>query len=88
MADKTTLRNLQRRLERMELAHLRQHAAELHARLEDAEEQADWWHRHAMDLQAMLHDEHFSTHRSIGITQDGALLVVAHESKPSPQEQT
>ena len=87
MADKTTLRNLRRRLERMELAHLRQHAAELHARLEDAEEAADWWHRHAMDLQDMLNDENYATHRSIGLTQSGELLVVQIDHASTQQEQ-
>lgn len=79
----TCLRTLQRKLERMELEHLRQHALELHGRLERAEaeleratEIADFWQRHAHDLQLSLLDEDFATHRRIGINKGGELMVV------------
>lgn len=80
---KAGLRALQRKLERMELEHLRQHALELHGRLERAEveleratEIADFWQRHAHDLQLALLDEDFVTHRCVGINKGGELMVV------------
>lgn len=86
----TTNRNLQalkRKLESMELEHLRQHALELHEQLERAEaeaaqatESAEFWQRHAMQLQEALHDEEFATHRSVGITRSGELMVVKHDA--------
>lgn len=79
----STLRTLQRKLERMEIEHLRQHAAELHEKLERAEaeaaktiESAEFWQSHAMQLQEALYDGEFSTHRSVGITKAGELMVV------------
>jgi len=73
------LKALQRKLERMELEHLRQHAFELHQRVEELEaatESAEFWQRHAMDLQEALHDGEFATHRSVGLTKAGELMVV------------
>ena len=77
------LKALQRKLERMELEHLRQHAFELHQRVEELEaatESAEFWQRHAMDLQETLHDGEFATHRSIGINKSGELMVVKHDA--------
>lgn len=78
---------LKRKLESMELEHLRQHAAELHEKLERAEadaaqanECADFWQRYCMQLQEALHDGEFATHRSIGITKSGELMVVKHDA--------
>jgi len=75
--------NLQNRLERLELEHLRQHSAELHDKLEQAEERAlsaeesaDFWQSHAMNLQEALHDKNFATHRSVGLNKSGELMVV------------
>lgn len=80
---KNPLNALQRKLERMELEHLRQHALELHQRLEKLEpeldsaiESAEFWQRHAQDLQAALADDYQATHRCVGITRDGELLVL------------
>lgn len=89
----TTNRNLQalkRKLERMELEHLRQHALELHERLEQAEarafraeseaadawESADFWQRDAMNMQEALLDPEYANARQIGVTKSGELLVV------------
>ncbi|MDO8293037.1 MAG: hypothetical protein Q7T29_09280 [Gallionella sp.] len=82
----STNRNLQAtklKLERMELEHLRRHALELHEQLEQAKaeaerawESAEFWQRHAMQLQEALHDGEFATHRSVGITRSGELMVV------------
>lgn len=84
--DRTT-RNLQRKLESIELEHLRQHAAELAERLERAEAEAEsaadsayFWQQHAMQLQEALHDGEFATHRSVGITKSGELMVVKHDT--------
>ena len=81
------LTNLRKRLEGFELEHLRQLAVELREQLEQAEaaaeqsaENAAFWQRHAMDLQEALHDGEFATHRSIGITKAGELLVVKHDA--------
>lgn len=80
--------NLQRRLERMELEHLRRHAFELHERLERAEsaaslaeESAEFWQRHAMNLQEAIHDADFATHRCIGINNSGELMVVRNDQQ-------
>ena len=79
------LSNLKKQLEALELKHLRQLAAELHEKLERAEadaeqanESAEFWQRHAMELQEALHDGEFATHRSVGITRSGELMVVTH----------
>lgn len=71
----------------MELAHLRQHAADLAERLEQAEveaeraaESAEFWQQHAMQLQEALHDGEFATHRSVGINKSGELMVVKHDA--------
>ncbi len=76
------LQNLQRRLERWELEHLRRHAAELAERLERAEEDAQrerecaeaWWQT-AMDLQQELMAEG----KQLGLTIDGQLGVLAED---------
>ena len=78
-------RQLQRRLARAELEHLRQLAVDLAARLEAseaalqraeeeaamAERLADFWQSHAADLA-----EHLPPDAHLGITQDGALGIV------------
>lgn len=86
MGSKSLLRALKRKLEHMELEHLRQHALELNERLEQAEEQlrnaeetALFQHENYMQIQEAFYDENYATHRSIGITKDGALLVVKTE---------
>lgn len=72
------LRALRRRLERAELIHLRDHAAEqaeriedLERRLADAEDSADFWCRSHHNLEEHLDDGH-----CIGLTQQGGLVVV------------
>jgi hypothetical protein len=81
------LHALQRRLERWELEHLRQHAAELAQRLEaaelraadaerrlsDAEYTAEFWHDQAVDL----HNAAAEASDGVpGITIDGRTVVV------------
>ena len=78
-----TLAALRRKLERLELEALRQHAAELHARLEQAEARAaraedlaeHWWSS-CMELQEAFDDESQASGRCIGLTQSGELRVV------------
>lgn len=77
------IKTLQRKLEKLELEHLRQHALELHTRLEQAEseldratESANFWQDHAMELQRALSDDEHATHRCVGITKQGELMVV------------
>ncbi|MBP6897321.1 MAG: hypothetical protein KBC94_23135 [Pseudacidovorax sp.] len=74
---------LKRRLERWELDHLRQHAAELAERLEDAErrrsyadQQADFWREQCMRLEEAITDEDSGSGRQIGLTLSGDLVVV------------
>lgn len=87
MATNRNLQALKRKLESMELEHLRQHALELHEQLEQAQaeaaqanESANFWQRDAMQLQEALHDGEFATHRSVGITKSGELMVVKHDA--------
>lgn len=84
------LRALKRKLERMELEHLRRHALELHELLEQAEsracraeaeatdawESANFWQRDAMNMQEAMLDPEFVNARCIGLTKTGELLVV------------
>lgn len=85
-----TIRAMQRRLERWELVHLREHAAELAERLEAAEKRAaeaeeraraaeascDFWHDQAVDAHYAAAEE---SGGAPGITMDGTLVIV-----PSP----
>lgn len=87
---KRNLQALKRKLERMELEHLRQHALELHEQLEQAEaracraeneatdawESANFWQRDAMNMQEALLDPEHANARCIGLTKSGELLVV------------
>lgn len=84
----TTLR-IQRRLERLELQHLRDVVAEQGSRLEllerelaDADRAADMWRDHFFNLQQRLADG-TSDARCIGLTRGGALLVIGLEEGQS-----
>lgn len=86
------LRAFRRRMERLELAHLRQHCAELAQQLEDtqarlalaeqerafAESYGSMHEREAEVLRYLYADTDFSTHRAAGLTRDGELIVVSH----------
>lgn len=72
------LRRLQRRLERWELEHLREHAAALAAQVEElqsqvreAEASADFWCQQVEQLRQEL-----PAGAQIGLTRDGELHVV------------
>lgn len=81
---------IQHRLEKLELEHLREHAAELAERLEAAEKRAaeaeerarysesicDFWHDQAVDMQRAAAEE---SGGMPGLTMDGTLVIV-----PSP----
>ena len=81
------LRNLKRRLDRWELNHLREHAADLAARLEaaeqsaaeaerrlaDAEYTAEFWHDQAVEMHNAAAD---AAGGMPGITMGGQLVVV------------
>lgn len=89
-------RRIQARLERMELDHLREHAAELAcqveqqaARIEDlqcqlaiADDAADFWARSHHELAEHI-DNDTEDARAIGITKAGELLVVRNERRTS-----
>jgi hypothetical protein len=90
MATNKVIRNLQRRLVRWELEHLRQLTMELQERLELAEveavraaDSADFWNRYVMDLQDERLVAAVYSQPRIGLTLDGGLLVV----KPDSPEQ-
>lgn len=86
-----SLKALQRKLESMEIEHLRQHAKDLYERLERTEadldaanESAYFWQSHANELQQSLQDDEHATHRCVGINKAGELMVVKmSESAPS-----
>lgn len=74
---------LQRRLERMELEHLRalvveqgQELEELRPRVEAAERCADFWQDSVHDLQEQI-EQHGDGACRLGITQQGELLIVS-----------
>lgn len=71
------LSRTQRKLESLELEHLRQLASDLHDQLESANDSLDFWRNYAMQLQDMQMDESFATHRAIGINKAGEMMVVA-----------
>lgn len=67
-----------RRLEKLELQHLRQHAADLAELLELAESEAaranddaDFWHQQCMNVLAELQDDG----AEIGMTKDGEIVI-------------
>ncbi|OIR10994.1 hypothetical protein GALL_71650 [mine drainage metagenome] len=66
-----------RKLEKLELEHLRQLVSDLHDQLESAHDSAEFWRNYAMQLQDMQADADFATHRAIGITKTGETMVVA-----------
>lgn len=72
------MRRIQRRLDRWELEHLREHAAELAARVEDLQRQlqdadraAYFWREQVLQLQ-----EDLEPGAQIAMTVDGALHVI------------
>lgn len=76
------LARIQAKLDRWELEHLRQHAAELaernevlRERLAAAEERADWWRDQVMSMQEQLADD-----LGIGMTRDGHLGIVQKDA--------
>lgn len=78
------LARIRNKLEKAELDHLRQHSADLAARLEimeeraiQAESQADWYWQQHTDLIRSLTDQG----EEIGLTRDGEIGVIA---KPDP----
>lgn len=91
--------NLRRLLERWELQHLRAHATEQQAQIEQLqadlaearreighiESCAGFWNDEALRLQEAFRDENFSTHRSIGLTPSGELLVIRHDAPAAEQ---
>ena len=87
----SSLSALQRRLDKHALEQLREVASQLHeqleqrdARIAELERQLDWaesaaedWQRHAFDLQDALADSDFATHKCVGLTKAGEMVVVA-----------
>jgi chromosome segregation ATPase len=86
IADRNALANIQRKLDRWELQHLREHAAHLatqaeqlegqlqllQARLEHAEQVADYWREQVLELQADLGED-----LRLGMTVDGQMGLVS-----------
>ena len=93
MAINKALRNLQRRLKRCELEHLRQLTVELQERLERAEAEraradqcAIFWQEHAEFYQEALYDTDHYEHRRLGLTISGQLLVVRDDDLSAEEE--
>lgn len=90
--ERSALIRIQAKLDRWELKHLREHAAQLADRLEaverelvaatnratDAEQYADFWREQVMNLQEELADD-----LALGMTRDGSLHVVDATGSPS-----
>jgi predicted nucleic acid-binding Zn-ribbon protein len=88
-----TLANLRRRLDRYAIAQLRDHQVELLKRIDelesrvealeralcDASSDVDFWCEHARELALALSDDSYATHRSVGLTQDGRLLIIRRD---------
>lgn len=79
------LRRLQRRLDRWELEHLREHAAQLAERVEelerqlaDADQAADFWREQVHQLQ-----EELEPGTRIGLTVNGAMHVIQDPACPA-----
>ena len=77
------LNNLQQRFDRQAINQLRaevttlaQKIDELEESLHYAQQDADFWHNHSVDMQQALEDENFATHRSVGLNKEGELMVV------------
>jgi uncharacterized protein YlxW (UPF0749 family) len=82
------LQALQRKLERMELDHLRQLVAaqqeqieQLQSDLELTQGSLDFWQRDAMNMLDALQDPEHANGRCIGLTKSGELLVVKMEGE-------
>lgn len=83
MATRSVLDKTLRKLEQLELLHLRALCAELHTQLERTEQElclanqaAEMWYDSALMLQAAMDDPHYATHRAIGINKSGETMVV------------
>ena len=91
MSHTPATRALQRRLDGVALEQLREVAAKLHEQLEQrdariaqlerelrwTEEAAEMWQRDADNLQRAMADSEFATHKCVGLTKAGEMLVVA-----------
>lgn len=82
------LRQLKKRLDNLALEQLREVSADLHARLEQAEiktaraqDDADFWHDQALEMQLALSDEGYASHRCVGINIAGEMLVIKTDQK-------
>lgn len=87
---KKTLKSLERRLDKLALAQLRETAAalqnqveQLESELSSAQESADFWHEQATEMQLAMYDENYSTHRCIGINKAGEMMVVTSNEQPN-----
>lgn len=90
MATDRTLKNLESRLDRLALEQLRREvidlaerleraevrAAAAEARAEAAERDAEFWWEQVHELDRALADGDYATHRCVGMTKNGELLVV------------
>ena len=77
------LNNLQQRFDRQAINQLRAEVSTLAQKIDELEESlyyaqqnADFWHDHSVDMRQALEDENFATHRSVGLNKEGELMVV------------
>lgn len=70
------IKRLRARFERWELTHLRELAASLHERLEEAERRAEWAEQLNEDLEKELRRHGERNGLQIGLTQQGDLILL------------
>lgn len=68
---------LRNKLEKAELAHLRDLCLSLHEELEQTRQSADFWHDYAMELMEELWQ---STDKTVGITKEGQISIINKEA--------
>ena len=88
------LARIQRKLEKWELHHLREHARHLDERIEaleaelmqvrdnlaNAEDRAEWWREQVMSITEQLAEDSGAGGLQIGITRDGHLGLVQKDA--------
>lgn len=68
---------LRNKLEKAELAHLRDLCLSLHEELEQMRQSADFWHDYTMELMEELWQ---TTDKTVGITKDGQISIINKEA--------
>ena len=82
------LARLKRKLDRQAIHQLRDEVVRLYEELEQTKQElyrveqcADMWQQEAETLRCAFNDEDFTTHRRIGLTQSGEVVVFREEQE-------